>query len=291
VKDPKLKTLLNKLIDHSVDNYYNPYREFQWSESLPKDQYWMSPELLSVFNTPYYEKMNETERIRLSQWEAVNFFSVSTHGIRELLLQVLNCIHRPGFEDISEYFHHFIGEENEHMWFFAQFCQRYGKKFYTNKKFRVTAQEETDLEHFIAFAQILIFEEIGDYFNKTMKDDDRLPPIVRKINRIHHEDESRHIAMGRQVLKSMFKEIKDKHSETKLILIDKAIRGYIMICLDSLYNPEVYKDTGLTDPYAIRNALHEHPARIEFHQLVLARTETFLLRNKILKTKIYENVQ
>ena len=40
----------------------------------------------------------------------------------ELLIEVMRRLHTPGYEIPTPYFHHFIGEENEHMWFFAEFC-------------------------------------------------------------------------------------------------------------------------------------------------------------------------
>ena len=93
----------------------------------------MSPELMSVYGTPYMDELSESQFVQLSKWECVNFFSINVHGIRGLLQAVIQCVHMPGFEASSEYFHHFIGEENEHMWFFAQFCLRYGEKIYQNK--------------------------------------------------------------------------------------------------------------------------------------------------------------
>ena len=60
--------------------------------------------------------------LRLSKWESIWFYSFNVHGERHLLRDVLNCMHSPGYEDVSDYMHHFVCEENNHSWFFSNFC-------------------------------------------------------------------------------------------------------------------------------------------------------------------------
>ena len=59
------------------------------------------------------------------------------------------------------------------------------------------------LRDIIIFGRILIAEELCDVFNARMANDGRLPPLVREINGVHHRDESRHIAFGRQMMRSL----------------------------------------------------------------------------------------
>ena len=119
--------ILDRLTNKSIDDYYNPYKLFEWPESLPDDMWWMSPDLTTTYGTPIAERLSQDQLYALSKFESVNFYSLNVHGIRELLIEVTRRIHTKGFETPSEFFHHFIGEENEHMWFFAEFCKRYGK--------------------------------------------------------------------------------------------------------------------------------------------------------------------
>jgi len=51
--------LLDRLIALSIEHRYNPYKEFDWPATLPQNEYWMSPHLLSVYGTPYIEQMSE----------------------------------------------------------------------------------------------------------------------------------------------------------------------------------------------------------------------------------------
>ena len=68
--------------------------------------------------------------MRLSKWEAVNFFSLNVHGIKGVLGFVSRCIYEPRYADVSEYLHVFMGEENFHMWYFAKACLDYAGKIY-----------------------------------------------------------------------------------------------------------------------------------------------------------------
>jgi hypothetical protein len=282
-----LKALFQRLIDLSIDGYYNPYETFVWPDEVPLDRPWMSPELLSVHGTPWMERLTEPQLLALAKWESVNFLSLSAHGIRELLLHVLQCIHTPGFEDSSEYFHHFLGEENEHMWFFAQFCRRYGRKIYPSKRLKYNRFEEPELRNFIAFGQILIFEEIGDFYNRSMAEDGRLPAIVQQINRVHHEDESRHMAMGRIILKHMIESLRRTWPPATLAALGASLGGYMQVVVEAFYNPAVYADAGLDDPHQLRRDLLAHPARARFHARAVDRIQRFLLETAIFEEPVY----
>jgi len=158
-----ISALLERITEMSVETYYNPYKMFQWPDSLPDEQWWMTPELMTVADTRFAEELPESQLMALSKWESIHFYSLNVHGIRELLLEVVKRVQMPGYDGESEFFHHFIGEENEHMWFFATFCLNYGKKIYPDKKLKTEVGElPQDIENLFVFSRILIFEEIVD---------------------------------------------------------------------------------------------------------------------------------
>lgn len=275
---------LEKLTDTCKENYYNPYQLFDWSVKLSDDRWWMSPELLSVYDTPLMDELDESQLKKLSKWESINFYSLNVHGIRELLLEVAKRIHVPNFAVISEFFHHYIGEENEHMWFFAKFCLTYGSKIYSTKNVKSTQNNEisTEIENFMVFARILIFEEIVDYFNVYMGSDRRLPSLIQQINQVHHQDESRHIAFGRQIVAQYHQELRQKLNSEQLMEVENYIKRYIITSVESFYNPAVYKDAGIKEPYQVRRRLLQEPSRQEFHRQYLQRTLKFLVKNQII---------
>lgn len=283
ITDTDYSQAIDRLIDLSVSTYYNPYKTFKWPESLPDRQWWMSQDLMSVYGTSRMQQLSESHLMALSKWESINFYSLNIHGIRELLLEVTKRIHSPGYQTPSRFFHHFIGEENEHMWFFAEFCLRYASKIYPDRNVKLSSEPyETDIESLLVFIRILVFEEIVDYFNTRMAKDASLHPIIQQINAIHHQDESRHIAFGRQIVKQLFAQVSAKYPAEKLQIIETYVKRYIGTSIQSLYNPAVYRDAGVPDPHNFRRALLQDPARSFYHKQFLKRTVDFFLKTGIL---------
>jgi len=273
--EKSLPDLLRRLCELSVEHAYDPHRELEWPDSLPNEGVWMSVDLLSLYGTDCLEELTKEQLWKLSRYELANFFSLTVHGIRDLMQQVLSCIYNTGYEAESDYFHHFLDEENKHMWFFAEFCKRYAGKIYVTRKMQFPSFAEDDIQTFIAFAKILISEQIGDFYNMRMMRDESLPAIVQKLNRVHHEDEGRHIAMGRRLVREMYMRISEKYSEQRRREIVEYLRRYMEFFVSSFYNPGVYRDADLDDPYELRRTLIRHPARKKFHRQALRTTSRF----------------
>ncbi|MEU2437205.1 diiron oxygenase [Streptomyces rubradiris] len=268
--------ILERLSSKSVEDYYNPYKLFEWPDQLPENMWWMSPELTTTHGTAAAEKLTQEQLYALSRYESINFYSLNVHGIRELLIEVTKRIHTSGFETPSEFFHHFIGEENEHMWFFAEFCLRYGKKIYRQPVGASVEIPRSDVESLLVFARILIFEELVDHFNSKMAQDTRLHETIRAINRIHHQDESRHIAFGRELVSALFAEVKKNSTEQELADVAAYIKRYMTYSFESLFNPQVYRDAGVEKPQELRRELLQAPTREQFERNVFRKTTKFL---------------
>jgi P-aminobenzoate N-oxygenase AurF len=276
----RLDAVVSRLSERAVDGYYNPYQLFKWPDSIPEDAPWMSEELLSCYGTAIWKELSADERIRLSHWEAVNFYGLNVHLIRDLMLEVLRRIHTSRYPSVSEFFHHFLGEENEHMWFFAQFCNRYGHKLYEDKRlpFEATEWSDPNVRDLVVFCRILVAEEIVDFLNTWMSKDGNLPPIVRQINAIHHQDESRHIGFGRQMVTTLWAAASDAIDDAQREALQSYLGRYVLFTLHALYNPAVYRDAGVPDPYGMRSRLLADPERSAFHYRVTAKVSDFLDR-------------
>jgi hypothetical protein len=257
----RFATVLKRLSEKSVEEYYNPFTHFSWPDSLPEKAYWMTPSLLSTHGTEVGGELDEDQVMALSRWESINFYSMNVHGIRELLLEVVDRIHTPGFEVPSEFFHHFIGEENEHMWFFAEFCRRYGGKIYPTIRLKTTAPDDPDVGSLLVFSRILLFEEVVDYYNTTMADDSSLHGTIREVNRIHHKDESRHVAFGRELVTVLFERVRDRLSAEAKADIETYLKKYVTTTLASFCNPTVYRDAGLASIPNLRSRVLTDPKR------------------------------
>lgn len=273
--------LLARLGEKSADDYYNPYRTFTWAPELPEDQYWMTPELVSAYGTQAGADMTEEQLKRLSRWESVNFYSLNVHGIRELLIEVVKRIHMSGFEIPSEFFHHFIGEENEHMWFFAEFCNRYAGKIYTSPSLKLESSQDVEVENFLVFARILLFEEIVDHFNLVLAEDESLHETIRQVNRVHHHDESRHIAFGRELVTVLYRRFSDRLSVEERRELESYLKRYIVFSLNSFYNPAVYRDAGFADPLALRAQIMADPVRKAAERKAIRKPMSFFVKSGI----------
>jgi hypothetical protein len=283
-----ISALLERITEMSVETYYNPYKMFEWPETLPDEQWWMTPELMTIANTRFAAAIPEPQQMAISKWESIHFYSLNVHGIRELLLEVIKRVQMPGYEEESEFFHHFIGEENEHMWFFATFCLKYGRKIYPNKRLSFSIDDITpEIESFLVFSRILIFEEIVDHFNLRMGRDEALHPIIRQVNSIHHQDESRHIAFGREIVRKLFDHITATQPAAQVAAAQDYIRRYLVASIQSLYSPAVYRDAGIAEPYELRTQLLQDPGRRAADEKVLKRTLDFFRGNGILSGEVH----
>lgn len=257
---------ITKLVKLSRERHVFSFTRFDWSESIPDTEWWLSPELLTIYNTPYYEEAPEAQLKLLSKWECINLFSLNVTGEQELIAGVAELLHTPMLKDANDYLHHFIDEENQHMWYFAQFCEKYGGKIYGNKKIQLSDLKlDPKLAILVRFAQIFIFEEVGHYYNLKIALDDRVHPFIREINDAHRNDESRHITFGRALLVKLADGIEQDYPPETLQKISEHLRRYIQLTIESLYNPAMYRDAGFASGIAIRTALLAHPSRQAFH--------------------------
>ncbi|MFG3252546.1 diiron oxygenase [Streptomyces sp. NPDC048172] len=272
---------LGRLEQMAESGYYNPYTAFEWPDSIEADKPWMSESLTTLAGTEMWDELTREQQLALTRFEAVNFFSLNIHGIRELMSEVVMRIHERAYAGVSEFLHHFIGEENEHMWFFAQFCLRYGGKLYpAQPKLQAGSVDHLSplARELIVFARVLIFEEIVDHYNAYMATDESLPHIAREINRVHHQDESRHVAFGRMVFVNLLGQVKRRDPD-EIPLVAAYLESYLQYSIATLYNPAAYRDAGIPDALALRRRALEHPARKAAHDQVLKRTRRFLAKS------------
>jgi hypothetical protein len=275
----RLQEVAAKLSAISRKNSYDPYELFKWPDSLPVTDYWMAPELMTCHGTQIWDEFTEQQRLTLSQWESVNFFSLNVHLIRELIGEVADRIYETRFPGLSDFFHDFISEENKHMWFFATFCLRYGGKVYpSGKLFSAASAEQNVLRDVMVFGRILIAEELCDTFNMKMAEDTRLPALVQQINLIHHRDESRHIAFGRQMMRTLSDRAASETDEEGLRAAGDYLARYAAVCLQSFYNPTMYEDAGIEGGRHLRARLLADPVRTQTHRELMNRTTVFLAR-------------
>lgn len=271
--------LAPRLSEASVKKLWDVYSEFDWPATLePSAEWYMSPELISIYGTETYDALSEAEQKTLSFYEVANFFSFVLYGERPLIEGLMHRMYRKAtLGVVTDYLHHFVDEENKHMIMFGEFCNRYAGKVYPEKKLVLPREYAKGEEDVAFFCKVLIVEELGDFYNLKMMSDKTINPLVAKINRVHHVDEARHLAFGREYLRELFEANRQNWSDEEMNSFQTWLTNYLASCWGDFYNPAVYKDAGLRDGYGIRKMALEHAACREMRGRVSEKVVDYFL--------------
>lgn len=272
-----------KLTEKSKRQFYDVTTKIHWSEELDQSKWMMSPELVSIYGTELWDSLDESAQRNLAFFETAGFFSLILHGERPLLEGMSHRMYTLEKSlTVNEYLHHFVDEENKHMMMFSTYLRRYVGKVYPEKKIpfqKDTAPGEDDIAF---FAKVLVVEELSDYYNVVMAKDERLDEVVRAVNHTHHVDEARHIHFGRQYLKQLWDKISPTWSEEQLQSFRSWLIDYVNASWRDFYNPSVYKDAGLPDPYLARKTAIESDVCRKHRQTSSAKFLKNLVRSGVL---------
>src|SRR5262245_26150598 len=116
--------LVDRLCEISRHVYSNPY-QLEWPASVKPEDWCTSPEL--------YERLPESQRSKLSFYEAINFFSLNINGEKSLVEGIARRMYSKRLSQATAYLHHFLDEENKHMVYFGTFCMKYAGRTYPEK--------------------------------------------------------------------------------------------------------------------------------------------------------------
>lgn len=272
----KLRATVERLCRVSREHYKDPYREIEWPAEVDREQWFTSPELISLYGTEAWEALDERQRKVLSFYEAVAFYSLNIHGERLLLEGLARRLHRAETEEYSAYLHHFVDEENKHMVWFSRFCTQYAGGPYPEKKIAFPRDHAEGEEDFLFFAKVLVFEEIVDVYNRRQAKDDRLVPVARDINRLHHFDETRHLGFGRELVETLWRRYAPRWSDDVRTRVEDTVRSSVGATLREYYNPAAYSDAGLEEPFQLRAMALAHEGQRESRREVSRGLVRFL---------------
>lgn len=273
-----------RLTNLSREQLWNVYQEFEWPEALDPERYQMLPELISIYGTELWDELSEEQRKRLSLYEIGNFFSLTLQGERPLVAGLSDRLYSKRVSrEATEYLHHFIDEENKHMIMFGIFLNKYLGKVYPEKKIALGGERSKGEEEVAFFCKVLVVEELGDYYNVKMMLDDSIEPIVKRINWVHHRDESRHLGFGRRHLTELVEHWLPQWSDETRRGFSDWLGQYVRSSWADFYNPTMYKDAGLADPYEVRKMALAHPATAEHRAKASKKLLNIFLRLGLLE--------
>jgi len=265
-----LQTISNKLSKASVSLFYNPFADFEWPQSLQQGKLAFAPALSTLDYLPSAADLDDSARRRYWFLECINFFSLNVNGEKALMAGIAERLHRNYADEVSQYLHHFLDEENKHMAVFARFCLRYGKRMYLGKGSAVTATHAVDIDDLLFFGRVVIFEQIADHYNKSMMADQALDDTVRRIHQMHHQDEARHLAFGRTLVAELYRQGQPQWGDEKRRFIADYFTAYAEAAWREYYNPLFMRDAGIADAYAASRSAFDHPEAVCFRAEVMA---------------------
>jgi len=227
--------------------------------------------------------MDQAQRQRLSLTEAVNFFSLNIHGEKYLISEISRRLYIGDNSALSRYLLHFLDEEARHMMYFSGFCRRYGQRIYQDRAVHGKDSGDTELEMFLLFARINVFEEIVDHYNRIMAKDERLAPVVREINRVHHVEELRHLTFGRNFLKHCLDRHVDDWDDARRQALRSHLSAYLELVWKQYYNPDAYRDAGIDNAFEVWRAAGTAPAAVQHRNAVNRKRLSYLRHLELLE--------
>ncbi len=271
-----------RLSQLSRRSYQNPYTALEWPAAVHPERDWFStPEYLSLYGTAVWEKLDESTRRRLAFYEAANFYSLNIHGEKGLMQGLAARLYRRDLMDVADYLHHFLDEENKHSVYFGGFCTRYAHVYRTRQLVLNEDRSSRDVEDFLFFVKTLIFEEIVDRYNWVQARDSRLHPVARFINHNHHVEEARHLVFGRRLVAALWDACAPDWDEQKVTEIRAYLQQFLVASWREYYNPDVYVDVGLEDPWGLAEEAWATPEQRAHRRNVSAKCMDFLLSTGI----------
>jgi hypothetical protein len=244
--------VVHKLSTASRSQLTDPLTAWEWPENLDKNQWFVSPEYVTLYGTKAWDEMSEPQRKLLSFYEACNVFSIALAGERLLVQRMAPMLYQPEYAGTTEYLHHFIEEENRHMVCFGHFCTKYAGKLYSSRHYHLPADVAEGEDEFNFWVSVMIFEEINGFHNAANAADDRVAPLAHEINAYHLREELRHLAFGRIRTPEVWNAYKDKWPAHVVARVREYVRGFMVSEYRDYFNPAVYLDAGIPNRYDAR---------------------------------------
>lgn len=247
-----------RLIKTSRKHSFDPDTDVDWERPLDPDRFYTQPQLVSLYETPLWDRMTHRQRVELSKHEVA---SVASFGIwSELMLMqiLLKVAYRHPFDsEHGAYALTELADECRHSMMFGRMIRTFGLRahrphpvVYHGAKLAGAAPYEP----MGMFAGTLVVEEITDALQRLSLPDEEIQPLVREVSRIHVIEEARHIKYAREELKRQVA----KASPARRRIAADALARAVSLMPRVLVHPSAYQAVGI-DPRVARRAVAQSP--------------------------------
>ncbi|WP_237421505.1 diiron oxygenase [Gordonia sp. SID5947] len=250
MRDQGTNEVSERLLASAARLSRNAMTEIDWSAPMDPTKYGCSPEWSSLYGTAYWDELSEEQRISVTRHE---FASIMNIGIwfemilQEMVIrdQYLGDYHNPEFQfALVE-----VADECRHSIMFAKASEKMvGTSYKPTKKvgrlgklFKRTAKNE------VAYAGILVAEEVLDVFQRGCMRDDRVLPFIRTVNEIHVLEESRHMKFAREEVRESMEGVGWARRQFSALYV--SLGAYFIV--SSLVQKKAFADAGLDADRAV----------------------------------------
>lgn len=233
-----------RLLASSATLSYDPDAEIDWDAPLDPTLHGLNPEWSTLYGTPLWDRMTDQQRITLTRHEVASIMSTGIWF--EMILQQM--ILRDGYrkDHASNEFRFAlteIADECRHSSMFAKTCQALDATGYFPRRSAVELGRvyKTVAQGELAYAAILVAEEVLDVMQRDWMRGEDVLPMVRTTSRIHVVEESRHMKFARAEIREQLASAGRARRYAGSVVIAVAAK----IIVDNMVSPGVYAAAGL----------------------------------------------
>lgn len=263
-----------RLIRTSRKHSFDPDTDVDWDVRTDPDRFYLPPAMVSLYETPLWDRMTHRQRVELSKLELC---SILTFGISaELALMGALVSHAGSTRYGSAHWAYSLVEiedECRHSRMFARTMETLGVPPFPVPFWQAPMARTLALfnDPMMMFAGALVVEEYTDSLQRVVMADEDLHPLFRQVARIHVIEEARHIKYAKEELK---RQVVRRSPAWRRVRAAGFARG-MRLQLNSAIHPSCYTSVGLDAPLA-RRVARLSPHRRQTEQWLISKAMRFL---------------
>ena len=268
-------TALIAQLNRSSVPYADPLARIDWA-ALDLNGWWLPPEAVSLHGIAEFDALPEVQRIRLSQFEFVNFIEKAL-WLEGIFMERISRALADSLGDpaATTYRLHELREEAGHSLMFLDLIRRSGLPIgadaFERPKLATWVGRFAPYGSAAFWVAVLIGEQVPDQMNRFIRQHrSEISPAIYDIITAHAIDEARHIAHARETFEGSM------HKGWSLLmrvyppLLNKIFRQFV----EAFYfpTPRLYEMAGLNHGDRWRKLAHANPQRTAFVDRCVAST-------------------
>ncbi len=255
--------------------YEDPLARIEW-ERLDLEAPWLPAEAVSLHGVPEYEALPRARRVRLSQYEFLNFIDAGLWLEGFFMERIARAMNRSSLpRHALRYRLHELREEAGHSLMFLELMARSGLPLprARSPRFRFARLfgRYAPMESTAFWMAAVIGEELPDRLNRFIRERaEEVCPVIVQMSTLHRRDEARHIRYAR----SRFEGRLEAMPAWRRALLAPLMRVLVRQFVDFFYypGPALYELAGLAPGERWAAAARANPARTAFVRQCLEPT-------------------